>query len=197
MENSSSLILQVSLYLLFVNKKNKHCIFVAVLIVFEIFYVWVLQHSFIFTAASRLTCFGFWWAQQESGLEFESRMRRGAVRGGLGLDRSLQVTCDDGTMAYHLILHIIPDGLFAAYCPLSFPSWDLWVTPSASLFSHSGINYIIIQSLIINLIHFSRFRSMKNLFNHLLSCLCIADIVFLTSNILVLPFHFGLKVNLF
>ena len=44
--------------------------------------------------------------------------------------------------------------------------------------------------------HFT-LRSMKNLFNRLLSCLCIADIVFLTSNILVVPFHFGLKVKIF
>ena len=35
---------------------------------------------------------------------------------------------------------------------------------------------------------------MNNLFNRLLSCLCIADILFLVSNLLVIPFHFGLKV---
>ena len=32
---------------------------------------------------------------------------------------------------------------------------------------------------------------MKNLFNYLLSSLCVADTVFLVSNVLVLPFHFS------
>jgi len=40
-------------------------------------------------------------------------------------------------------------------------------------------------------------RSMANLFNQLLSCLCIADILFLISNLLVLPFHFGLDNRFF
>ena len=38
---------------------------------------------------------------------------------------------------------------------------------------------------------FLSFRSMSNLFNHLLSCLCIADIISLISNLLVLPLYFG------
>ena len=35
---------------------------------------------------------------------------------------------------------------------------------------------------------------MNNLFNYLLSCLCVADTVFLISNALVLPFHFDIEV---
>ena len=34
-------------------------------------------------------------------------------------------------------------------------------------------------------------RKMNNLFNYLLSSLCVADTIFLISNVLVLPFHFS------
>ena len=35
---------------------------------------------------------------------------------------------------------------------------------------------------------------MKNVFNYLISSLCVADTVFLVTNFLVLPFHFDLEV---
>ena len=42
-------------------------------------------------------------------------------------------------------------------------------------------------------ITFSFFRSKSSIFHHLLSCLCAADILFLISNLLALPFHFGIR----
>ena len=36
-------------------------------------------------------------------------------------------------------------------------------------------------------------RSKSSVFHHLLSCLCVADITFLISNLLALPFHFGFR----
>ena len=55
---------------------------------------------------------------------------------------------------------------------------------------------LLLALLIFTVLHR---RKMKNLFNYLLSCLCVADTVFLVTNFLVLPFHFNddLEVCLF
>ena len=37
------------------------------------------------------------------------------------------------------------------------------------------------------------FRSMWNIFNHLLACLCCADLLFLIANLLIHPVHFGIE----
>ena len=36
-------------------------------------------------------------------------------------------------------------------------------------------------------------RSMSSIFNHLLACLCCADLLFLISNLLINPIHFGFE----
>ena len=60
------------------------------------------------------------------------------------------------------------------------------------IYSKFSISFVYIKRNYEHIILF--FRSMDNLFNRLLSCLCIADISFLASNLLVLPFHFGYEV---
>ena len=61
---------------------------------------------------------------------------------------------------------------------------------SACSFFSEGIIRSSIQEFVFI---FPSIRSISNIFNHLLCCLCSADILLLVSNCLVLPVHFGYR----
>ena len=71
----------------------------------------------------------------------------------------------------------------------SLHTWSHWQHPQP----HHPLQKVHLLNLFLQARLFLIFRSKSSIFHHLLSCLCAADILFLISNLLALPFHSGFR----
>ena len=58
---------------------------------------------------------------------------------------------------------------------------------------HSIFRKVVFDNHTHNKCHQDFFRPMHNIFNHLLACLCVGDILFLLCNLALVPIAFGVE----